>query len=169
LGSFAKLRKATTSFVMSVRPPLLPHGTSRLPLDGFSWNLMFEYFSTLSKENLRSIKVLPKQRVIYMKTISRSILLRMRNVSDKIRRENQNTFCVQYLFQRTLNFCDNVWKYVTAGQATDEGIIRRMRFACFVNKVTNTHSVYVILNAFPLQQWLHERVSILRYIHCRPF
>ena len=32
LGAFAKLRKATISFVMSVRP----HGTTRLPLDGFS-------------------------------------------------------------------------------------------------------------------------------------
>ena len=33
--AFAKLRKATVSFVLSVRP----HVTSRLPLDGFSWNL----------------------------------------------------------------------------------------------------------------------------------
>ena len=32
LGAFTKLRKATISFVMSVRL----HGTSRLPLDGFS-------------------------------------------------------------------------------------------------------------------------------------
>jgi hypothetical protein len=31
LGGFAKLRKVTTSFVMSV----CPHGTTRLPLDGF--------------------------------------------------------------------------------------------------------------------------------------
>jgi hypothetical protein len=32
LGAFAKLRKATISFVKSVRPD----GTTRLPLDGFS-------------------------------------------------------------------------------------------------------------------------------------
>jgi len=31
LGAFAELRKATVSFVMSV----CPHGTTRLPLDGF--------------------------------------------------------------------------------------------------------------------------------------
>jgi len=31
-GEFAKLRKATVSFAMSVRP----HGTTRLPLEGFS-------------------------------------------------------------------------------------------------------------------------------------
>jgi hypothetical protein len=28
---------------------------------------------------------------------------------------------------------------------------------------TDTHSEYVTLIAFPLQQWLHERVSVLRY------
>jgi hypothetical protein len=32
LGAFAKFRKATINFVMSVRP----HGTIRLPLEGFS-------------------------------------------------------------------------------------------------------------------------------------
>ena len=41
LGAFANFRKATISFVMSVRPP---RGITRLPLDGFSWNLVFEYF-----------------------------------------------------------------------------------------------------------------------------
>lgn len=28
-----------------------------------------------------------------------------------------------------------------------------------------THSGYVIINAFPLQQWLHERTSVLRYTY----
>jgi hypothetical protein len=36
LGAFAKLRRATIRFVMSVRPSICPHGTTRLPLDGFS-------------------------------------------------------------------------------------------------------------------------------------
>jgi len=33
LGAFAELRKATSSFVMSVCPSVCPHGTTRLPLD----------------------------------------------------------------------------------------------------------------------------------------
>jgi len=36
LGAFAKLRKATISFVMTVRLSVRPHGTTQLPLDGFS-------------------------------------------------------------------------------------------------------------------------------------
>jgi hypothetical protein len=35
LSAFATLRKATISFVMSVCPSVNPHGTTRLPLDGF--------------------------------------------------------------------------------------------------------------------------------------
>jgi len=32
-----------------------------------------------------------------------------------------------------------------------------------MSKATNTHSECVILIAFPLQRWLHERDSVLRY------
>ena len=42
---------------------------------------------------------------------------------------------------------------------------RRMRFACWITTDTDTHSECVILVAFPRQQWLRERVSILRYTH----
>ena len=34
-GAFAKLQKATITFVMSVCLSVCPHGTTRLPLDGF--------------------------------------------------------------------------------------------------------------------------------------
>ena len=36
LSAFAKLRKVTVTFVMSVCPSRRPHSTSRLPMDGFS-------------------------------------------------------------------------------------------------------------------------------------
>ena len=43
--------------------------------------------------------------------------------------------------------------------------IWRMRIACWITKATDTHSENVILIAFPLQQWLCERVSTLRYTY----
>ena len=54
-------------------------------------------------------------------------------------------------------------KYGTAGQATDDSIIWRMRFARWITKATHIHSEYVILIAFPRQQRLRERASMLRY------
>ena len=53
LGAFAKLRKITISYFMSVRP----HGTTRLPLEGFLWNFMFDYFSKMYREYLSLIRI----------------------------------------------------------------------------------------------------------------
>jgi hypothetical protein len=47
IDAFAKLCKATLSFVMFA----LPHGTTWLPLDVFSWNLILDYFSMICREN----------------------------------------------------------------------------------------------------------------------
>ena len=56
-----------------------------------------------------------------------------------------------------------IWKnFVVRGKP--QMTIWRMRIACWVPKARNTNSEYVLLIAFPQQQWLHERVSMLRYI-----
>ena len=39
---------------------------------------------------------------------------------------------------------------------------RRMRFACWLNKATDTHSEYAIFIAFQRQQWLRL------YVHSLP-
>jgi len=43
--------------------------------------------------------------------------------------------------------------------------IRRMRIVCWIPKATNTHTGCVTLVDCPLQQWLHERASLLRYTY----
>jgi hypothetical protein len=59
-------------------------------------------------------------------------------------------------------------QYGIKREVTDGNAIRRMCFACRIKKATNTNSAYVVLTALPLQQWLHERASMLRhtYIAC---
>ena len=42
--------------------------------------------------------------------------------------------------------------------------IWRMYIACWIPKATNTHSQVVFI-AFPLQQWLQERSSMLSYTY----
>jgi hypothetical protein len=41
-----------------------------------------------------------------------------------------------------------------------------MNIACCVPNATNTHSEYVILIAFPLQQSLHERYTYIACLVC---
>ena len=56
------------------------------------------------------------------------------------------------------------WKYmVEAEKATDNNIIRRTLFSCYVTSgYTHTHSEYAILITLRRQHWLQERASILR-------
>jgi hypothetical protein len=65
LGAFAKLRKATISFVMCVCPSAWHIS---VPSGEFSWNLVFEYFSKVFGEDLSLIKNLTRTTIAYMKT-----------------------------------------------------------------------------------------------------
>jgi len=40
-----------------------------------------------------------------------------------------------------------------------------MRIPCWISRATNKHSEYVILIAVPLQHWLNERTSVVRYTY----
>jgi len=98
LGDFAKLRKATISFVMSVRLSVRPHGTPPFPLNGFPLNLILSKF----RKSIKKIQVSSKYdkkngyfacRPTYIMIISHSVLLRMRNISGKSFREIQDKHC----------------------------------------------------------------------------
>ena len=67
LRRVSKIAELTISFGLSVRLSVTPHGTTRLPLDGFLWNLIFEYFSKLCRQNSYSIKIWHDLLVTYMK------------------------------------------------------------------------------------------------------
>ena len=81
--------------------------------------------------------------------ISRSVLVRMRNVSDKNFRVNQNThfMLIFFFFFLKINpfFSDNVEKYCRTRHAPDDNIIPRMRTACWIPKATDTRSENVTL------------------------
>jgi hypothetical protein len=49
--------------------------------------------------------------------------------------------------------------------ATGDNIIRRMRSASWITKVTDTHSEHVIIVAFQRQQWSRERAAMLHYTY----
>jgi len=89
------------------------------------------------------------------------ILLRIRNISDKICRENRNTrFVFNKFVWKSCHLWDNVEKYCRARQAADENVMWRMRFACWITKAKDTHSEYVILIVFQWQHQLSERASM---------
>jgi len=75
-------------------------------------------------------------------------------------RENQNThFMLNDFFPKIVPFFFKImWKSIRRRMT-----IWHMRTLWWITKAIDTNSAYVILTAFQLQQWLHERVPVLRY------
>jgi len=84
----------------------------------------------------------------------------MRNASNKSCTENQNT----HAMFNTSFFFENRTVYEIMWPDKPHMIMWRMRCACWIPK-PNTQSQYVICIDFPLQQWLHKCISVLRYTY----
>jgi hypothetical protein len=82
----------------------------------------------------------------------------MRNISDKSCGGTQNKHYVFDIFVfENHSDCEMMWKTLL-GPGRPRMTTWRMRIACWMPKATNIISEYVIL-----QQWFHERASLLRY------
>jgi hypothetical protein len=129
------LRKATTTFVMSVCPSARPHGTTRLPLDGIFtkfdiWIFLEKLLRTFKFYwNLKRITGILHEDKYTFKITSHSIL-RMRNVSGKVLEKIKHA-----MFN---NFSLNIKSFMSqcakiAAQPDRPPMIkRRMRTACWI-------------------------------------
>ena len=148
-----------------------PHGKVRLLLDGFSWSTIFELFcfENLSRKsnfhkNPTRVTGTSREKVFTSVTVSCWIVLRMSSVSDKSCRENGNThIMLSNFFPENRSVCD-LKKCGGARQVTDDNIIRRLWFACWITKTIDTHTRVVPI-AFPRQQWFREPALILHYTY----
>jgi hypothetical protein len=83
-------------------------------------------------------------------------VIRKRNVLDKNCKDNQNTRSVfNEHFFLNLAIYGIIWKNtVDPGHTIDTNVAHA--HCMLIPKATHSHKEYVILIAFPLQQWLHE-------------
>jgi len=97
----------------------------------------------------------------YTFLISRSFLLRTRNVSDKCveKVKTHILFSVTYFSPENRAVYEITWKNILE-PGRPQVITRHMRIACSIPKAKNTHYEYVKLTAFLLQQWLYERFRL---------
>ena len=150
LVTFTESRKATISLIMPARPSAWNNSAP-------TWRIFMKFdiwvfFGNLSRkfkfhQNLTRITgTLHEDWYTYM-IIYRSFLLRMRNVSDKIWRENQNIhFILKNFFTENPVFYEIMWKNIVQ-PGRPQMTIWRMCIACWITKATNTHSGYVMLIA----------------------
>jgi len=94
--------------------------------------------------------------------ISRSILLRMRNVSDKLCKENKKKYFVLSNFSNIVSFMRKCEKNVVEPERP-QTTTERKRVGYLRLHTTHTHTEYIMLTAFPLQQWLYGCACMLRF------
>jgi hypothetical protein len=75
------------------------------------------------------------------------------NVVEKVK---THTLC---FFNRAV--CEILWKNIVEWGSPQMTVLHGAHISRSAPKATNTHSQYVILTAFPQQQWLRERASAL--------
>jgi hypothetical protein len=128
LGALAKLQEETFCFVMSVYPSVRPSSWNNIALTGrvfmkfdiwvFFTNLLkyfkFLYYRTRTKGTLH------EDQYTFL-IISRSVHLRMRNVSDKVVQKIKTyVLFSRTCFRKSCRILNSVEKYCRAGQATDD-------------------------------------------------
>ena len=131
---------------------------------------IFEYFfANMSRkfkfhQNLTRITGTFYEGLFAFLILFRWILLKIINFWHRSCRQCQNThFTFSNLFFSSENHaaCELVCKnYGTAGQTTDGNILRRVCFAWWIFKATDTHWEYVMLLAFPRQH------GYAKFRHC---
>jgi hypothetical protein len=168
LGALAKLRKATVGFVGTVRLSV------RMEQLGSHWVDFHEIWYLRILENLwTKFQVSLKSdnnnadfawRLIYtFLCISLCSSQNEKCFRQKLLRKSKHTY---YVWKRFLlknhTIHEIMWKNIVE---PDRPQITTwlMHIASWIPEAANTHPEYVILIAFPQQQWLHERVSMLRY------
>jgi len=165
LGAFVKFRKAS-----SLLPPVCLNGKLGSHWTGFHdiWYLsIFRNSVKKIQDSFKSVKnkghfTLSQYTFLI---IPRSLLLKMKNISDESSRENQNTqFMFNNFFFPLLNRAvyEKVWENVVERGRTQMPIWS-VRVACWMPRASDTHSGCVILIALVLQQWMHENAPILRH------
>ena len=156
---------------MSVCPSVRPSVHYLMEQHGSHWTNFHEiwYLSIFRKsvekiyyKFTRIIGTLHADQCTFM-FISCSVLLRMRNVSDKICRENQKAHFIfnTFFFRKSCRLWDNVEKYSRRGQATWRYITARA--LCMLSKYGYRHTLIISSTYFfSAARVVSERTSILR-------
>jgi hypothetical protein len=169
LGAFAKLRKATISFVMSVRLSV------RMEQLGSNWTDFHDtsYLSAFRKSVLkqRFTKIGQKWRFLCKKNNTHFLRYRAQFFVYWEMFRNKGTENIKTHILCSITFSEYravyeiMWKNI-GKPGGSQMTIWRTRITCMIHKsTTNTHSEYLIFIVLLLQQWLHERTSVLRYTY----
>ena len=162
LGAFEKFRKASSC--LSAWNKSDPTGGIFVKFDiwEFFWKPLEKIKVSLKWERNNGYFT---WRPIYTLIISRSILLRMRNVSDTICRGNEDTHFVftNFIFNRV--FYEIRWKS-TVEQGRPQMTMWRMRIECWIPKAKNTTTICNTHYFSTAKMFTRTQFSVTLYVLC---
>jgi len=150
-GFFAELQKAT------ICPPVCPHETTRLALDRFLWNLIFQYFPKICREKLISLKsdmnngTLYEDLFICIYDNFAEFFLEWKSSTSDSKENQKRDFIFNILFPKIGPFVRQCGKMGRSRETTDGNNMWPMPFAYWMTKAIDTNSKNLILNVFPWQ------------------
>ena len=118
-------------YVSAVHPSVCPHGTTRLPLNGFLWNFIFEDFSKDCRENPSFIKIWQTYWRITHSYIA-ELILEWEMFQTKAVEKIKTHFMFDNVSRKSCRWWDNVAKYDGTWQATDDNIMSCTKGTIFV-------------------------------------
>ena len=147
LGALISEKWLFASSCLCVHPSFCPHGTTRHPLDGFSWNLIFKcfFFEKLSRkfkfhQNRTRISGTLHQTTRHFSSYLALFFwlweMFQTNVVEEIK---THILCSRNYFFSNRAIYEIMWKN-TVERGRPQMTIWRMRIACRISKATNTHS-----------------------------
>jgi len=153
------------------------HGHTNIKF-GSHWTEFFllkwinKKFSKICRENSSLIKIRQDWRALYMKKIinfsiiSCSLLLVLRNVPDKLYRQNQITHHSSGTFFENLEIiCKN-----SEQPGRPQMTIWRMRFACWIHQSTNAHISICNTYSFSTATLVARTcLSVTQFVYCLSF
>jgi len=167
IHKIAKIHYQLRHVCLSVRPSAW---NNSLPPVGFSWSTIFVLFRNTAEkiqDLLTSEKItgtLPGNPCTFM-IISRLILLRIRNASENFAVDIEAyILCSMIFLEKSCCLWDTTEISGRAGRATYDNIIRRMRFAWWINKATDTHWECIMFIVFP-RKMVTGTATIRCYMH----
>ena len=176
LGAFAKLRRLSITFVMSVRPSVRREHLGSHWTD-FNENLCLNIFFKLSRKfkfhenRTRITSILRTYQNTFLIYLAHFILEWKMLLAKVVEKAEGHNVCLITFFLKWCRLWGKVKNIVERDRP--QMTIWCMRIACWINKATHTHThthTHRLCNiiAFPQHQCLHERASMSRctYIGC---
>ena len=156
---------------MCVRLSVCPHWTTRLPLDGFSWNLISDYFWKICWDISSLINIWQEQRVLYMKNCVHflsylvNFFLEWKMFQTKLVEKLKTHILCSVTFFLNRAFYEIMWKNIVEW-GRQQMLIWRMHIACRITKAINAHTIYNTYCSSTTTTVTRTRLSGTLYVEC---